>query len=216
MLCCSVPRVLKFQFIRFTNQVSAQRWERKLTDLNAAGSAQWESVYKTNLIPQQSFPFDFSLMHNCTLLKLILSGDAAHWCSLSSSCVASELWKELFLPEACKSFKITSTLYFKILILDYRTSSQTPNIMDERLWTLSPDAHSMCNIFKSVHFPVLKLSYSVCFCSHFPSSLSRSHWVFRAVRNPTTLLKWSEAAAQLSGQTAMQVKGRLQPHGQVS
>lgn len=108
------------------------------------------------------------------------------------------------------------TLYFKILILDYRTSSQTPKIMDERLWTLSPDAHSMCNIFKSVHSPVLKLSYSVCFCSHFPSSLSRSHWVFRAVRNPTTLLKWSEAAAQLSGQTAMQVKGRLQPRGQVS
>lgn len=86
------------------------------------------SVYKTNLIPQQSFPFDFSLMHK---LKLILSGDAAHWCSLSSSCVASELWKE---PEA---FKITSTLYFKIPILDYRTSSQTPKIMDERLWTLA-------------------------------------------------------------------------------
>lgn len=44
-LCCSVPRGLKFQFIRFANQVSAQlRLERKPANQNTAGSAHPESV----------------------------------------------------------------------------------------------------------------------------------------------------------------------------
>lgn len=91
VFCCSVPRVLKFQFIRFTNQVSAQlRWEQKLTEQNLRCSARWVSAVGWDLFSKHSFPFDLVSVHNCTLLKPSMSWDASRWCSLSSSGAACE------------------------------------------------------------------------------------------------------------------------------
>lgn len=105
-LCCSAPRGLKFQFISFTNQVSARlRLEWKLANQNTAGSAPWASVSIKGTSSTAEFPFWFKYNSQlCTdrtppvgrHLTLILSAAPGPWKRLLNSISSFALLLSVF------------------------------------------------------------------------------------------------------------------------